>query len=184
MARPPVLWSVALGAALLISAPAAAQETGIPGRALLDGLVGRWDLEGTMGSVPLRHCVEARWALDGRFLEILTWDRDRSTAGRRPYDSRALIGWNRERRAWVNILLDSFGVPGSGNFLGYGAAEADSIAFRFDYPDGPFFTTYHRQPGAAWRIQLDAGRAGGGRLPFATKLLTRASACAGATTVP
>jgi hypothetical protein len=56
--------------------------------ALLDKLVGQWDLTGQMGDTPLRQAVAARWTLGGLFVEMTSRSILAAEAeGEQPYEA-------------------------------------------------------------------------------------------------
>ena len=62
------------------------------GGALLDQLVGSWDLRGRMATTDLHQTVKGRWVLGDRYVEL----RFREVDGD-PYEAVYYVGWNEER---------------------------------------------------------------------------------------
>ena len=56
--------------------------------------------------------------------------------------------------------------------LGYGHRKGDAIELVFEYPDGPFHTTF-RKEGAGWRILMEQRDPAGQWKPFADELLRK-----------
>lgn len=142
-------------------------------QALLDKLVGRWDLTGQMGATPLRQAVEGRWILGHLFIEVSCRSVLPVPEGQQPYEALYLLGYNAEHDRFVLHLLDTFGVALSGT-MGIGEREGNSIPFRFTYGEGSVFVntfTWHPNE-EAWTHDL-VDYTGGQAHPFASKRMTR-----------
>lgn len=75
---------------------------------------------------------------------------------------------------YVLHLLDGFGARFS-ETLGYGTRNGNQIQFVFEYPDGPFHTTYRWDPvNKTWQWLLEQKDKNGKWVPFADLKLTRA----------
>ncbi|HLY55734.1 MAG TPA: hypothetical protein VKS60_09265 [Stellaceae bacterium] len=122
---------------------------------LLDHMVGTWHLTGTMGGKPADQRVEARWVLGHQFL-MLHETASAGASGASPaYEAEPYIGWDAVSERYVAHWLDIFGGRWS-ETLGYGKRDGDAIAFVFEYPDGPFHTTFRwdkAQGTWQWRME-------------------------------
>jgi hypothetical protein len=130
---------------------------------LLEQLAGRWKLTGTAAGRPAHNDVVAEWVLGHQFLRI------RFENG--PYQAHVYFGYDNLSDRYVAHWLDEFG----GRFsetLGYGHRKGDEIALLFEYPDGPFHTTFRRE-GAGWRILMEQRDASGAWKPFANQVLQK-----------
>lgn len=108
---------------------------------LIDHMSGSWRLEGKVMGHDAHHAVHAEWTLNHQFLEI-----HEKTAATAPdleqrYEANWYLGFDPISERYVVHLLDVFG----GRFsetLGYGVRDGSSIKIVFEYPDGPFHTTF------------------------------------------
>ncbi len=108
---------------------------------LLDKLAGSWRLEGTLVGKPAHHTIQADWILNHQFLQIHEiGEIDRKT-GKPGYEALPMIGYDNTSQRYVAHWIDVFG----GRFsetLGYGTRHGNQIDFVFEYPDGPFHTSF------------------------------------------
>ena len=142
---------------------------------LVDHLAGDWKLEGQVMGREGHHDVQAEWALNHQFLRI----HEKTAAGAPPAESRYeaiwFLGYDVVSERYVLHLLDVFGGRYS-ETLGYGAREGTTIRFVFEYPDGPFHTTFHWSPETqSWQWLLQQKDKNGKWMTFADLKLTRAS---------
>ncbi len=120
----------------------------------LTNLVGSWDLSGQMGATPLRQTVECRWALSGLYLEMRFKSTLLAPDGQLPYEAVYFIGYNKPSDRYIMHLLDTSGVPDR-CIAGVGQLEGDTIAFLFDYDEGPFTNRFiWDAEGQGWRFEL------------------------------
>jgi len=108
-------------------------------------------MEGTIRGKPAQHAVVAQWVLNHQFLQIHEID----TAGSKPgYEAIVMIGYDNASDRYVAHGTDIYG----GRFsetLGYGHRSGEEIEFVFEYPDGPFHTTFRGLPGMkSWQWQM------------------------------
>jgi hypothetical protein len=108
---------------------------------LLDHMTGAWKAMGTIGRQNVSHTVEASWVLNHQFLQIheqaMPAPGDKAPA----YEAIVMIGYDNASERYVAHWNDIYG----GRFsetLGYGTKSGDQIEFVFEYPDGPFHTTF------------------------------------------
>lgn len=137
---------------------------------LLEKLVGEWELEGSMGTIPLHHRLEARWTLNHQFLQLHYLDLRKENPV--PYESLTYVGFNDVEKRYVMLLLDVFG----GRFaetVGLGTRQGHVITFEFEYPEGLMTQTLAFDPQrGAWRIDIRARQTDGTWVSFAEKRLT------------
>jgi hypothetical protein len=113
---------------------------------LLDHMEGSWNLTGTVHGQNASHIVEAAWVLNHQFLQI--HEKDQAPAGAKgnpPYEALVMIGYDNASDRYVVHWNDIYG----GRFsetLGYGTKTKNEIEFVFEYPDGPFHTTFRWLP--------------------------------------
>jgi hypothetical protein len=140
-----IAFLIALTAALLFPAVPVAQAPDPWHDDLVDHLAGSWKMEGNVMGHPAHHDVRAEWVFNHQFLRI----EEKTSAGapttERRYDAIWFLGYDAISERYVLHLMDQFG----GRFsetLGYGVRNGNTIRFVFEYPDGPFHTTYKWDP--------------------------------------
>lgn len=108
---------------------------------LIDHMAGESTLEGRISGMDVHHEVQAEWVLSHQFLRIHEKTAPAAPDSERRYEAIWFLGYDSVSDRYVLHLLDIFG----GRFsetLGYGARDGDAIRFVFEYPDGPFKTTF------------------------------------------
>ena len=138
---------------------------------LLDRLVGRWILTGTIAGRETTHDVTAEWALNHQFVAVHEASRERDADGRPAYQATAYVGWHDAKKRYVCYWLDAFG----GGFAGAGYAEPrpNELPFVFGEAGERFHNTFVFDPAArAWQWRMDNEHQGA-LAPFARVRLTR-----------
>lgn len=137
-------WLWTLIAALLITLPPARLAAQNPAGwhdDLVDHMSGAWKLEGpVMGSYG-HHEVQAEWVLDHQFLRMQEKTSASAPSDEHKYEATWFLGYDSVSERYVLHLLDVFGARYS-ETLGYGTRDGDALRFVFEYPDGPFHTTF------------------------------------------
>ena len=143
---------------------------------LVDHMAGRWNLEGTLLGSPAHHTVTAEWILNHQFLRLIEKTSATAPASEAKYEAHWFIGYDAVSERYVTHLLDVLGARDS-ETLGYGTRRGNSIAFVFEYPDGPFHTTFEWLPQEnAWHWLLEQKDESGKWSMFGDVKLTRADA--------
>lgn len=112
---------------------------------LVDHMVGAWILSGQVMGREAHHDVQAEWVLHHQFLRIHEKTAANAPAAERPYEALWFLGYDAVSERYVLYLLDVFGTRYS-ETLGYGIRDGNTIRYVFEYPDGPFHTTYRWSP--------------------------------------
>jgi len=108
---------------------------------LLNKMVGKWKVGGTIRSRPIEQSVEARWVLNHQFLQVHEMGAPSPKTDGPAYEATVMIGYDHTSERYVAHWMDIYG----GRFsetLGYGVQSEDQIEFVFEYGDGPFRTTF------------------------------------------
>jgi hypothetical protein len=128
-------------------APAFAQDAQAPGfnDELLGRMAGSWKMEGVLLGKNATHSVHAQWVLNRQFLQIHEKDTAPAASGAVPYEAIVMVGWDAPSERYVAHWIDIYGGRVS-ETLGYGVRSGDRIEFVFEYPDGPFHTTFQWLP--------------------------------------
>ncbi len=118
------------------------------------------------------HDLTADWVLGHQYLRIHEVSRDKKANGEPAYEATVFIGWDEKREEYVCFWLDDFG----GSFdstLGRARRGGNEIALVFNYPEGPFHTTFSYDPkGDSWEMRMDSEQKGVAK-PFARTQLKR-----------
>ena len=141
--------------------------------ALLDRMVGHWELAGTVMGRPVQNDFSAEWVLNHQFLQLHFKSNDPPSKGRPPYQALVFIGYDNTSERYVAHWIDVFGGRYS-ETLGFGRPEGNSVKFLFEYPDGPFTNTmtYHPQTDS-WTFLLRQKTPTGAWTDFAQETLKR-----------
>jgi len=141
---------------------------------LLNNMLGSWTLSGNIANRPARHSVQAEWVLNHQFLRIHEKDDAPSTNGLPGYEALVMVGYDNMSERYVVHWLDIYG----GRFsetLGYGSRKGNDISLTFEYPDGPFHTTFRWKPDAKrWEWTMEAKNKEGNWTQFAAVTLVPA----------
>ena len=141
---------------------------------LLDELAGSWKLTGRIAGQAAEHTVRAEWVLNHQFLSIhetaVAPSKDGTT-----YEALIFVGFDNASERYVVHWIDIYG----GRFsetLGYGRREGDAIRLTFEYPDGPFHTSFLWDKVArSWRWEMDSKSSTGAWKEFGRMALVRTS---------
>jgi len=135
---------------------------------LFDGLAGTWFMSGAVGTRPAGYSLHADWVLNHQFLRL----EMRDTAQVPAYQAIVFIGRDNMSERYVAHWLDVFGGRWS-ETLGYGTRTGQAVEFIFEYPDGPFRTTFAQSAGGSWSVQMRQRNSAGRWQVFAHYSLER-----------
>jgi len=142
---------------------------------LVAHLSGSWNITGQVMGRDAHHQVSADWTLNHQFLRLHEVTSASAPAAESKYEAIWFLGYDPTSERYVLHLLDVFG----GRFsetLGYGTRAANQINFVFEYPDGPFHTTFRYSPDTdSWEWLMEQKNKEGRWASFADLKLTRAS---------
>jgi len=158
-----------------LTIPSAAQLPGPPEwhDGLVDHMVGTWTIEGNVMGAPAHHTVTAEWVLNHQFLRIYEKTSPDAPSSEKRYEAIWFIGYDDVSEKYVEHLMDIFGARFSES-LGYGTRDGDSIRFVYEYPDGPFRTTYRWNPQqGSWQWLMEEKDKNGKWITFADFKLKR-----------
>jgi hypothetical protein len=146
---------------ITLAAVAMAQQSAGWHDDLVEQMVGNWKLDGIVMGRPAHHSVTAQWTLGNQFLQIHEQTSSDAPATESRYDATWFLGFDDVSERYVLHLMDVFGGRYS-ETLGYGTRDANELRFVFEYPDGPFHTTWQWLPDTKsweWHLeQKDRGR--------------------------
>ena len=162
--------------AIFFASVAAAQRPPL-NSLLLDRLVGKWVLQGTIAGKQATHDVTAEWVANHQYLRLHEVSREKAADGKPQYDAFIHIGWNERKKAYSIIWLDSFwgidpeaigtAVPGQNELLFVWKDERGAVSFSNDFRYAPKTDS--------WQWTMD-NVVNGTKKPFGTVKLTRVAA--------
>src|SRR5215471_4604976 len=143
--------AASLALALLLPFIAAAEQKQAPLEdPFLENLVGKWKIERKIRGTLVANTLETEWVLQHRFLQL----RMRDVANPPKYEALVLVGWDPTAERYVAHWCDTYG--GGYSAIGYGKRDGNSLEFKFEYADGPFYNTFYWEPGErGWTMVLE-----------------------------
>ncbi len=124
---------------------------------------------GAVRSSPVTYSLHVEWVLNHQFLKL----EIRDVADPPAYQATVYVGYDNASERYVAHWLDAFG----GRFsetLGFGKRSGAAILFVFEYPDGPFHTSFTLDPKAKrWTVLMEDRGKGGAWREFAHYALRR-----------
>jgi hypothetical protein len=160
---------------VLVSCSASAQQPSPFQDPLLDHMIGKWVLQGTIGGRETTHDIVSAWVLGHQYVRIHEVSREKDADGRVAYEAIVFIGWDESSSRYACLWLDSTGGGGiSAQAIGYAKRGGDELAFIFNGGDGSIFhTTFaYSKTADTWQWLMD-GEESGKLEPFARVVLTR-----------
>ena len=97
---------------------------------LLDHLVGRWVLQGTIAGQNTTHDVNAEWVLEHHYLQIHEVSRQKNSKGEPQYQATIYVGWNEATKEYACVWLDDFGGLASES-IGVASPKENELLFVF-----------------------------------------------------
>jgi hypothetical protein len=153
------------GLACLVLATGLSAQTARPASmdALLDRLVGRWIMTGSVRGKPATYTLDAARVLQDRFVELHMEDVSRPPA----YEARVFVGVDSVGGRYIAHWLDRFGAAFSIPHA-TGEARGDTVLLTFPYPDGAFRDAFvYDRPTDTWYFRLETADTSGGWRLFA-----------------
>jgi hypothetical protein len=142
---------------------------------LLDQLVGKWVLTGTIAEKMTTHDVDAEWILNREYLRLHEVSRERDAKGQPEYEAIVLFSWDQKAGEYACLWLDSTGGGGlSGQGIARGKPNGDTIPFIFPTAGGTkFYNTFiFDRSAGTWKWIMD-GEENGQLQPFARLILEK-----------
>jgi hypothetical protein len=133
---------------------------------LISNMEGHWLVTRQIRGTTVQNELTASWTLAHQFLQAHM--KDTQVPAR--YEALVLIGYVYSSQEYVAHWTDSFGAKFSA--VGRGKRLGNTVEFRFEYPDGPFFNTFTWDPLAkTWQLRMENQAADGKRALFAIDTL-------------
>ncbi len=138
-------------------------------------MVGKWVLNGSMGSTQTTHDVDAEWVLNREYIRMHEVSREKNSQGAPAYEAIVFIGRNQKSGEYLCLWLDTTSGEGLSNgVIGRGKPAENSIPFIFKYPSGDGFRTtfIYDEKTQTWQWIMD-NESGGKLEPFFRAKLTK-----------
>ncbi len=159
---------------LLISFSALAQPATLEDP-LLDRMVGKWVLEGTIAGRNTTHDIVSEWVLGHQYMRMQEVSREKDARKQPAYEAIIFIGWDPQSSEYRCLWLDNTGPwDFTSQAIGRAKRSGDTITFRFGSNDGSSVNTTfsYNKNDDAWQLSID-NEAGGKSRAFARVRLTR-----------
>ncbi|HZS45379.1 MAG TPA: hypothetical protein VFC63_09780 [Blastocatellia bacterium] len=151
--------------------PFSRAQQSMPQSDLLDHLVGKWILKGTLGGKETTHYVDAEWVLNREYMRLYEVSQEKNPKGSPAYEAIIFIEQNPHTNEYTCLWLDSTEGGGLSNgILGRGKPDGDKIPFVFNMKDEAYHNTFiYNRKTDTWQWTLDGEKSG----PFARLTLTK-----------
>ena len=125
----------------LVSFSVSAQQTTFQD-SLLEHMVGKWILHGTIAGKETTHHIAAEWVLQHQYMQFHETSHEKNSKGDAEYEAIVFIGWDQPSSRYACLWLDVTGGGGlSPQAIGYAKPNGDDLAFIFKSSDGSTFHT-------------------------------------------
>jgi len=124
---------------------------------LLDHLVGKWVMQGTVGKQVATHELDAEWVLQHHYLRFREASREKNDKGEPQYDSTVFIGWNEKTKQYACVWLDVYGGLATES-IGIATPKENELTFVFtdEHGETSFTNTFLYDPKTnTWDNRLD-----------------------------
>jgi hypothetical protein len=170
------VWRTLIVTAMFASAPMSLSAQPAPFQdPMLDHMVGKWVLRGTIEGAQTTHDVDVEWVLGHEYLRLHEVSREKAANAQPLYEAIVFVGWDRALGQYACLWLDTTGGGGlSAHAIGHGSRSGNEIAFVFKAADGSaFYTAFaYDADNDTWHWLMD-GEEAGKRQPFARLQLTK-----------
>lgn len=142
---------------------------------LLEHMVGKWVLQGTIAGKETTHDINSEWVLHHQYIQLEEVSHEKDISGKPLYEAIVFICWEQKLNQYSCLWLDNTGNGGlSTQAIGHAKANGDNIGLLFKGVDGSLFhTTFaYNKDTDTWQWLMD-GDENGKLQPFARVKLTR-----------
>ena len=126
--------------------------------ALMNHLVGRWTMTGTLGGKQTIHDIEARWVLKREYVQFHEVSRERAADGGPAYEAIVLLSWHVKAREFMCLWLDNTaggGLSPQGIARGPQSGDAIPLIFTLSQRESLHTTFAYNRSGDTWRLTID-----------------------------
>jgi hypothetical protein len=142
---------------------------------LLNRLIGRWILTGTIAGEKTVHDIDVQRVLNGQYIQLKEVSREKDQIGNPLYEAIVYLCWEEPKKQYSCLWLDNTGNGGISNgIIGRAKQNGDKIEIVFKYNDTTqFHTTFlYDKVADTWQWLMD-GEENGKLQPFARVILTK-----------
>jgi len=142
---------------------------------LLNKMIGKWTLRGTIDEQETTHDVNVERVLNGQYVQLKEVSREKDEKGNPLYTAIVYLTWLETKNEYNCLWLDNTSNVGLSNgIIGHAKQNGDKIEFLFKYSDTvQFHTTFLYDRGTdTWHWLMDAENNEKSE-PFARVKLTR-----------
>ena len=130
---------------------------------LLNKLIGKWTLEGTIENRTTTHDVIIERVLNGQYIQLNETSREKDKTGNPLYSAIVYLTWQKTKKEYDCLWLDNTSNEGLSNgIIGHAKQDADKIEFLFKYNDTTqFHTTFlYNENTDTWQWFMDVDNNG------------------------
>jgi hypothetical protein len=149
---------IAALALFLLTAGAIQQCHADAASALMNHLVGRWTMSGTLGGKQSIHDVDANWVLKREYVQFHETSRKRAADGAPAYEAIVLLSWHVKTREFMCLWLDNTaggGLSPEGIARGPQAGDTIPLVFTLSKHESLHTTFAYNQSADTWRLTID-----------------------------
>ena len=140
----------------LLNMAAAQQSDADAAATLLNHLVGRWTMIGSLGGTHTIHDVEADWVLKREYVQYHEVSRERGPDGIPAYEAILILGWDIKANEFKCAWLDN--TAGGGlSLIAHGPRSGDAMPLVFPLSEHhSLHSTFSYDASAdTWRLTID-----------------------------
>lgn len=142
---------------------------------LLNKMIGKWVLKGTIAGKETTHDIYAKRVLNEQYIQLNEVSGEKDDKGNPLYEAVVYICWQEAKKQYFCLWLDNTSNQGISNqVIGHAKQNGDKIEFVFKFSDtSQFYTTFsYDRDKDTWKWTMD-GKEKGKLQPFARVKLTR-----------
>ena len=133
-------------------------DTAASAAALMNHLVGRWTMTGTLGGKQTIHDVDASWILKREYVQFHEVSRERDADGRPAYEAIVLLSWHVKTSEFMCLWLDNTaggGLSPQGIARGPQSGDTIPLVFTISQRESLHTTFAYDRSAETWRLTID-----------------------------
>jgi len=142
---------------------------------VLDKMIGKWTLNGTIEERETTHDVDVERVLNGQYVQMKEVSREKDEKGNPIYTAIVYLTWQKTKKEYDCLWLDNTSNEGLSNgIIGHAKPNGDKLEFVFKYSDTiQFHTTFlYDRDADKWQWLMDEDN-NGELQPFARMKMTK-----------
>jgi hypothetical protein len=160
---------------VLLSTCSAYSQTAPVKDSLLDNMVGKWILQGTIAGQETTHDIIADWVLGHQYVQLRETSHEKDSSDKPSYEAIIFITWEQALNQYTCLWLDNTGNGGlKAQAIGHADRNGDNIGFIFKISAGSTFNTTfsYDKSSDSWQWNMES-RENDKIQPFARVKLTK-----------